>query len=287
MILMGNFLYWLMIVFLFAFAFGSFALCKKFGKKFTWIFILTILWVNFLLHFAKQFNPFYRQDFPYSLRMSSGENICAISIMVMPFVFLYGPDDLKDYMIYIGIISGLGVYFFPTALIGLDISKSENLLEVVRFYFCHMGLVVCPFLLISTGLHTPGYKHVFKMPIFFLIHMGINYLNEILLTGSGLMSVSWETLLSRDFHNGGCAKGPATSWDSFASWFYWAFLHFEYDGELYFIPIIWGFFPIMIGGPILAFLLSLPFNLRNVRVDLEGLKQKLLLRTQSKVFALK
>ena len=46
-------------------------------------------------------------------KQSSLENFCAILIVISPFVFVFGNDYLKDYLFYVGIVSGITMVFIP------------------------------------------------------------------------------------------------------------------------------------------------------------------------------
>jgi hypothetical protein len=279
----GNFLYFAMIAVLFLCVIGFSSLVEKQGKEFAWVFILTLAWVNFALHFLKQLNPDYYADFPYVLKRSTAENICAVTIMIMPFVILWGSPAMKDYIFYIGIASGVIVYLFPTGALGLDLTKSENLLEAIRFYLCHMPLVVCPCLLVREGFHKLDYRRIITAPFYFLGVLAVVALNEVALKLSGLVTETWLELLSRNFRNAGFAFGPIGSYDKYFSWAYWMTPHFIVNGYIYFVPVIWPIVPLLIIGPIFCGLMALPYEKRHMRLDLLALKRSHELRRRASV----
>ena len=59
--------------------------------------ILFLLFSALALHFLKLLFEPYNQMYPEIIRKSSFENICAISTLVFPFIFLSKNKVLKDY----------------------------------------------------------------------------------------------------------------------------------------------------------------------------------------------
>ena len=104
----GNWLYILIILGLFLVIFLLIIFTKHRSYKFNYWFIFSILMLNFVLHFLKIFLPFenYFYGLPYSLLRISLENICAVSVVVFPFIYLSKNNYLKDVMIIVGIMSG-------------------------------------------------------------------------------------------------------------------------------------------------------------------------------------
>ena len=104
-----------------------------------------VLWgllaFGLLLHFLKVYIPPYSTDEARMLRDSWFVNICGANIGLFPFMFWSKSKKVKDYMFYIGVISGLIALFYPQEPMAKLDQLSEQL-DIVRFYFleyisCH------------------------------------------------------------------------------------------------------------------------------------------------------
>ena len=65
------------------------------------------------LHFLKVYIPPYSTDEARMLRDSWFVNICGANIGLFPFLFFSKNKHVKDYMFYIGVLSGLIALFYP------------------------------------------------------------------------------------------------------------------------------------------------------------------------------
>lgn len=75
--------------------------------------LFSLLAVGLLLHFLKVYIPPYSVDEARMLRDSWFVNICGANIALFPFMFFSKKDSVKDYMFYIGVLSGLIALFYP------------------------------------------------------------------------------------------------------------------------------------------------------------------------------
>jgi hypothetical protein len=124
------------------------------------IVIFSLLIFGLLLHFLKVFFPPYSTDESRMLRDSWFVNICAANIALFPFIYLIKNKYLKEYMVYIGVLSGLIALFYPQE----PLAKSDQLGEfwdVLRFYYHHWMLIACPLLMVLFKHHTLSWKRVF------------------------------------------------------------------------------------------------------------------------------
>ena len=111
-----------------------------------------LLALGLALHFLKAYIPPYSVDEARHLRDSWFVNICGANIALFPFFFWSKNDKIKDYMFYIGVISGLIALFYPQEPIA-KVDQYAEQLDIVRFYFHHwMGLAV-PLLMVLFGHH--------------------------------------------------------------------------------------------------------------------------------------
>ncbi len=143
-----------------------------------------------ILHVFKVFLPPYH-DLDYPLRKLSLENICAVSTVFFPIVFLTKNKTLKDYMVMAGIMSGLLAFMYPAnaisdqfdgAYVGL---KHAFSFEVIRFYLSHWLLFAVPFAMMHFQMHTISIKRVLRPPIILISVFFLIYVNELVLTKIG------------------------------------------------------------------------------------------------------
>ena len=283
----GNTLYFLFILLLIALVFGTRSLCRRFGKEFTRNLLLILYWSNFALHFLKQFNPYYISRLPNSLGSSSLENFCAILIVISPFVFVFGNDYLKDYLFYVGIVSGIMVYLVPTGALGRDLGDLDSLLEVLRFYGCHAPLVIGGYLMVEEGLHRLDYHRLWAIPLMFTAVNGVVFLNGVflgfVLHFPGWPS-TWEQFSDRDcFVNQSFTFGPMRQFDGTLGWVYKLMIpglqtYHNSNGELCFVPVIYMLIPLYIATALFGPWLCYKYEKRHYRMDFEEWKQRLKMR---------
>ena len=94
------------------------------------IVLFSILMFSLVLHFLKLLVPPYSTDILRLYRDSWFTNICAANILVFPFIFISKNDTAKDYMFYIGLISGVLSVMLPLEPIN-KIDQSKEVLDVM------------------------------------------------------------------------------------------------------------------------------------------------------------
>ncbi|MBP5091837.1 MAG: hypothetical protein J6328_04705 [Bacilli bacterium] len=276
---LGNFLYWLFIAFFLLFGFAAFYLSKRFGKRFAHRFILVMVWTNFAFHFLKQLNPAYMRAWPEAWMRSTPENLCAFLVMAAPFIYLWGNKYFKDYLVFFGFWSGVAAIMIPTGPmeVGLNIQTSEGLLEVLRYYFCHIPLSVTAVLMVAFDLHKLDYRRLWAMPLMIMSVFLIIFLDLLLFVSLGLQKADpfW-MMFDRNFYNPSMAMGPTRPMDPIVGWTY-PVLAFPFrfhlpNGELAFIPALWPVFYLYLIGVPFALLCYLPFEHRHMKEDLIALR---------------
>ncbi|HAS56805.1 MAG TPA: hypothetical protein DD377_00900 [Firmicutes bacterium] len=282
-----NFPYFLFIAIALSCFVISVSFSKKLGKVWTDKFITVLIWANFALHFLKQLNPFYIASWPIGLGRSTAENLCAFLVMVSPFVYKYGNKYMKDYLYYIGSISSILVMIFPTGAIGLDLSNAENLLEVFRFYICHIPLLIVGYLMVDNGFHELNYHRLVALPFLFLFVESILVLNGIILNAV-LYHLPWDSFLSRGcgYINSSLPFGPTPGMDKILSPIYPYLIPYlmtyKVGEEIRFVPVLYLTIPLILGTAILGPLFALPFDKRRFKLDIEYLKAKRALKKEEK-----
>ena len=246
------------------------------SKKTSTIVLFGFLFFGFVLHFLKlTFEP-YREWMPHAIRTITPENLCAVSVLVFPWFFLSKNKILKDYMFYMGIMSGLGATFIPIDAIGYHALDFETM----RFYFSHIILWVVPLLMVLLKLHTLDYKRIIKIPFLVYFVMCIILVNEIILTGAGFVHINH--LYSNEIRNSALIFGPLMDVEFLGKLFTPLtpnlFLTVPIGanaGAVYYWPIVWLIIPFYIYFCLLSLLLALPFDYKNIKKDISALKIKL------------
>lgn len=150
--------------------------------------LFTLLAIGFALHFLKMFIP------PYSAH-SGGElvitdrgwrdswfvNICAANIALFPVMFLSRNVYIRDYMFYIGVLTGLVVLVYPQEPIakGGQEEQMAEFWDILRFYFHHWMIMAVPLLMVLLKKHRLSYKRIWVAPVGLLLLMLFIILNQI------------------------------------------------------------------------------------------------------------
>ena len=146
---------------------------------------MTQKWVLFgflafglLLHFLKVYIPPYSVDEARMLRDSWFVNICGANIALYPFLFWSKNQKVKDYMFYVGVISGLIALVYPQEPLAKTNQIGEQL-DIIRFYYHHWMVLAIPLLMVLLGHHRVSYKRVLSAPTGLLLLMLFIMLNQL------------------------------------------------------------------------------------------------------------
>lgn len=153
---------------------------KNKSPKYIKRFIFIILILGLIVHFIKPFfHPYLEMDYP--LKKITFENICAVSILTFPLIYFSKSDTLKDYMVIIGIISGILAFLVPIVIFNQKVLS----FEFFRFYFVHFIIFLAPYLMAQNNVHTISIKRVNRLPLVLLAVLFIIFLNELIITALG------------------------------------------------------------------------------------------------------
>lgn len=264
-----NFYYFLYIVIAVVLFVILYIMLRKTSARTKKITIFILLLLNFALHFLKlAFEP-YRSGLPAAVRKSTFENICAVSTLLFPWIFIGKNKYLKDYMFYVGVLSGLAALGVPTEALG----KSASF-DTVRFYFCHTVLVISPLLTVCFGLHKLDYHRVFAVPALFLAVLSLILVNEVVLLAAGFVEGDLSTLLDPGVRNSSFIFGPSPGFEGVAKillvFVPKIFTVQPLTGAPMFWPVVWLLFPAFIYLPVVSFLMSLPCEYTHVKREASG-----------------
>lgn len=250
------------------------------GRKVQKTVLFGFLAFGLLLHFLKVYIPPYSVDEARLLRDSWFVNICAGNIAVFPLLFFTKNKYAKDYMFYIGVLSGLIALFYPQE----PMAKADQLADfwdIVRFYYHHWMLLAVPLLMVLFGHHELSYKRILAAPIGLLLLMLFIMLNQIFQSELGFIPLRSEDMFHVNYKNTSYIWGPGTNdaIGTFLSWFCPDFFKVipvgAYAGQEKYWPWFWMIFPVFILVTPLSFGLSMIFDNRAFSKDVKRLSQKL------------
>lgn len=173
--------------------------------------LFSLLAFGLLLHFLKAYIPPYSVDQARLLRDSWFVNICAANIALFPFLFFSKKNAVKDYMFYIGMISGLLALVYPQEPIA-KVDQLAEQLDIVRFYYHHWMLMAVPLLMVMLGLHKISYKRIWTAPVGLLLLMLFIMLNQVFQAELGFIPLRNQTgFFGIGYKNTSYIWGPGTN----------------------------------------------------------------------------
>ena len=237
-----------------------------------------LLAFGLLAHFTKVYYPPYSVDEARMLRDSWFVNICGANIALFPFFFWSKNDKVKDYMFYIGVLSGLIALFYPQEPIA-KVDQSAEQIDIIRFYYHHWMVMAVPLLMVLLGHHKLSYRRLLSAPTGLLLLMLFIMLNQIFQSELGYIPLRDRgDFFGIGYKNTSYIWGPGEN-DAIGS-----FLALftppifktvpvgEFAGQIKYWPWFWLIVPVYLIVTPLSFLLSLPFDHKALAADVRKLK---------------
>ena len=273
-----NFWYFFWIALTLGIFFGLYFLLKNKSNKTKNIVLFSILAFALVLHFLKALFPPYSTDQSRLYRDIWFINICGANIFLFPFLFLTKSKTAKDYMFYIGVLSGALATILPLEPIQ-KADQAGEFLDIVRFYIHHAILWIVPLLMVVLKLHTLSWRRIWKVPGCLLLLLLFIMLNQIFQSELGFVGLRGDDIFEIGYKNSSYIWGPDDDIGYFIAKFcpdiFKTIPVGEFAGQTKYWPWFWLIVPAYILIPVLSLLLVLPFDWKNFKSDVSRLKNKL------------
>ena len=250
MVELFNFWYLFFIVLLSGAIACLYILLKNKTDKTKKLVLGALLFFNLALHFFKLTFPPYSTNLQLAMREVWFVNVCGTSVLFFPFIFMSKSNVAKDYMVFLGIISGFLAMLYPTEAIG----KSVLTLDLWRFYICHGIIIAVPMLTVLLKLHKLDVKRIWKTPICVCSTLLFIICNQVLQSELGIIPLRNDDMFNINFRNPSLIWGPTDAVAVLFSWLTPSFMKTvpagSYAGQEKYWPFFW-----MVPGVIVYFIL--------------------------------
>lgn len=257
---------------------GMYFLLRNRTKKTIRIVLFSILVFAIVLHFMKGLFPPYSLNREMHLRDSWFINICGANLALFPFIFISKNNHLKDYMVYLGVFSGLIAIFYPMEPM-LKANQAAEWIDIIRFYIHHNIIWYVPLLMVLLKVHTISYKRVWSTPAILLGVMLFIMLNQIFQSELGFIPLRGDDIYNITYINNSLIWGPDGRLSKLIEWacpgFFKVIPAGPYAGTAKYWPWFWLIVPAFVILTPLCFLFSLIFDFKAFKSDMIILKGKL------------
>lgn len=241
--------------------------------------LFSLLAFGVLCHFLKVYIPPYSVDKDRMLRDAWFVNICGANIGLFPFLFFSKNKYVKDYMFYIGVLSGLIALVYPQEPLA-KVNQIGEFWDIVRFYYHHWMVLAVPLLMVLFKQHTLSYRRILAAPIGLLLLMLFIMLNQIFQSELGFIPLRDGDMYEVNFKNTSYIWGPelpdaiGTFLAKFCPKCFKTIPVGAYQGQEKYWPWFWLIVPVFILVTPLSLGLALVFDYKNFAVDVRTLRER-------------
>ena len=258
---------------------GLYFLLRKRSVKVQKGVLFGLLAFGLLLHFLKVYIPPYSVDEARMLRDSWFVTICGANITLFPFLFWSKNSKVKDYMFFIGVLSGLISLFYPQEPMAKTDQLAEQL-DILRFYYHHWMVMAVPMLMVLLGHHRVSYKRIFSAPTGLLLLMLFIMLNQIFQSELGYIPLRNNDFFNINYKNTSYIWGPGEN-DAIGNFlaiftpdFFKTVPIGEFAGQAKYWPWFWMIVPVYVLVTPLSILVGMVFDRKSVGKDVKALRQR-------------
>lgn len=245
-------------------------------KKWT---LFGILIFSLVLHFLKMYFPPYSENVNRLYNDIWFINICGANILIFPIIFLTKSKRAKDYMFFIGLISGIVSICYPMEPVLKGNNQINELFDVIRFYIQHTILWIVPLLMVTLNIHKVSYKSVLLVPTGLLLLMLFIVINQVFQYELGFITPNTTDFFGIKFKNTSYIWGPDDPIGYFIAKFcpkvFKTIPVGQYAGQAKYWPWFWLVVPAYVLLTPVTFLVSLIFDYKNFKQDVTDMYNKL------------